>query len=217
MFIDSLVERVRRDGSSPLITHYDAAADSRIELSALTFANWVDKTANLIVDLGHGDGDPIDLPIVLTHPGHWVSLVWVAAAWQRGCAVGLGESGSDLMVVGPGDERRAETTVMCSLHPLGRGLTEAPADVVDYVEVFAQPDLHDEAVGRGEAVWDTMPVEHVDPSSERLLLADPTAGLDTVALALIAPVLGGGSTVLACGYDAGALDVIAVSERARVR
>jgi len=216
MFIHALADRVRRSGGSPLLTCYDAADDSRIELSATTFANWVDKTANLIVDLGHEDGEPIDIALATTHPGHWVTYVWIAAAWQRGCPVMDGTGDTSLLVVGPHDTGRAPTTVMCSLHPLGRALAEAPAGVGDYVEVFGQPDLHDEAIGLGEAMWSDRPIGRVTPSDERLLIADPAPGWQTVATALVAPVLGGGSTVLASGYDAGALDLISVSERARV-
>ena len=29
----------------------------------------------------------IDVLLASTHPGHWVTLVWIAAAWQRGCPV----------------------------------------------------------------------------------------------------------------------------------
>ena len=89
MFTRSLAQRVARRGAQPLLTYYSAADGARTELSAVTFANWVDKTANLIVDLGHEDGDPIDVALAEAHPAHWVTLVWIAAAWQRGCPVNL--------------------------------------------------------------------------------------------------------------------------------
>lgn len=217
MFIAALAERASRHGAAPFLTSYRFDDDSRIELSGTTFANWVDKTANLIVDLGHEDGDPITVALGATHPGHWVTLVWIAAAWQRGCPVSL-DGPADLVIVGPGSELRGEqVTVMCSLHPLGRGLVDGPGDVVDYVEVFAQPDLHDEAIGVGVPVWEGSPIPRVEPSSDRLLISDPQAGWDTIAAALVAPALGGGSTVIVTGFDGGALDMIAVSERARVR
>jgi uncharacterized protein (TIGR03089 family) len=208
MFTRSLARRVARRGAQPLLTYYSAADGARTELSAVTFANWVDKTANLIVDLGHEDGDPIDVALGEAHPAHWVTLVWIAAAWQRGCPVNLGVTGAGLLVVGPGDERRADLTVACSLHPLGLGFRPPVPGVVDYAEVFVQPDAHDEAssplnVPRDVAARDT-----------RLLLADPTPGWEAVAQALIAPVLGDGSTVVAVGYDAAGLDALAVSERA---
>ena len=71
-------------------------------------------------------------------------------------------TGADLIVVGPGDDRRAALSVACSLHPLGRGFDVAPVDAVDYVEVFAQPDVHDSSVWAQEDVLDGEPlVEHI--------------------------------------------------------
>ena len=165
MLIDALRRRIARQGAQPLLTYYDGRDGSRIELSALTFANWVDKTANLIVDLGHEDGEPIDIALAATHPAHWVTLAWVAAAWQRGCPVNPGVSGADLLVVGPGDRSRAAVTVACSLHPLGLGFLVAPEGAVDYREAMAQPDAHDlsplgeSTMWAGEPAPDTTPAE----------------------------------------------------------
>ncbi len=208
MFTRSLAQRVARRGAQPLLTYYSAADGARTELSAVTFANWVDKTANLIVDLGHEDGDPIDVALGEAHPAHWVTLVWIAAAWQRGCPVNLEATGASLLVVGPGDDRRAEVTVACSLHPLGLGFRPPVPGVIDYAEVFVQPDAHDEASSLLDVPGD------VAVRDTRLLLADPPPGWEAVAQALVAPVLGDGSTVVAVGYDAAGLDALAVSERA---
>jgi uncharacterized protein (TIGR03089 family) len=208
MFTRSLARRVARRGAQPLLTYYSAADGARTELSAVTFANWVDKTANLIVDLGHEDGDPIDVALAEAHPAHWVTLVWIAAAWQRGCPVNLGTTGAGLLVVGPGDDRRAELTVACSLHPLGLGFRPPVPGVIDYAEVFVQPDAHDEAL---DPLDSTVVVA---PSDDRTLLPAPAPGWETVARALVAPVLGDGSTVVAVGYDEPGLDALAVSERA---
>ena len=208
MFTRSLAQRVARRGAQPLLTYYSAADGARTELSAVTFANWVDKTANLIVDLGHEDGDPIDVALAEAHPAHWVTLVWIAAAWQRGCPVNLEATGASLLVVGPGDDRRAEVTVACSLQPLGLGFRPPVPGVIDYAEVFVQPDAHDEASSLLDVPGD------VAVRDTRLLLADPPPGWEAVAQALVAPVLGDGSTVVAVGYDAAGLDALAVSERA---
>ena len=208
MFTRSLAQRVARRGAQPLLTYYSAADGARTELSAVTFANWVDKTANLIVDLGHEDGDPIDVALAEAHPAHWVTLVWIAAAWQRGCPVNLEATGASLLVVGPGDDRRAEVTVACSLHPLGLGFRPPVPGVIDYAEVFVQPDAHDEASSLLDVPGD------VAVRDTRLLLADPPPGWEAVAQALVAPVLGDGSTVVAVGYDAAGLEALAVSERA---
>ncbi|HMR48946.1 MAG TPA: TIGR03089 family protein [Arachnia sp.] len=219
MFIDALQARVRTHGAGPLITHYDLAAGSRIELSAVTFANWVCKTANLIDDLGVEPGSTLDLGLAESDPGHWVTLVWIAAAWQRGCGVVAGVTGeADLAVVGPADERRGPDTVACSLHPLGLGFATAPAGCLDYAEVFSQPDLFDGvpadpgapafgAITHGE-------VAAVRPCDERRLFADPAPGWETARDLLVAPVLGTGSRVIAVGGDDEALARLAGQERA---
>ena len=41
---------VRDQGASPLFTYYDPGGGERIELSGVSFANWVDKTSNLLVE-----------------------------------------------------------------------------------------------------------------------------------------------------------------------
>lgn len=216
MFTTSLRHRVAASGAQPLLTHYDAAADTRTELSGATFANWVDKTANLIADLGHEDGDPVDVALAATHPGHWVALVWIAAAWQRGCPVNTSVTGADLLVVGPEDPRRAEFTVACSLHPLGRGFVTPPVGAVDYVDVFAQPDIHDTAGWTREDVLDGVALPSVSARDSRLLLPDPAADLDTLLDVLVAPVLGSGSSVVAVGYQPDQLVSIATTERAHL-
>lgn len=213
MLIDALARRVSRRGTQPLLTYYDASDGSRIELSAVTFANWVDKTANLIVDLGHDDAEPIDLTLASTHPGHWVTLVWLAAAWQRGCPVNSRPTGADLLVVGPQDDRRAEVSVACSLHPLGRGFASLD-DAVDYAEVFAQPDVHDVSPLAGALELDGVEAPPVAPSDARVLLADPPAGWSTIAAALLGPVMGTGSSVVAVGFDADGLRALSATEHA---
>ena len=36
--------------TSPLVTYYDLASGERVELSGVTTANWVAKTANFLID-----------------------------------------------------------------------------------------------------------------------------------------------------------------------
>ena len=76
---DLFKQRLHHDPSSPLVTYYDESSGERIELSATSFANWVNKTANLIRDeMGLSEGEAIFLDL----PLHWQSLVWVQAALQ---------------------------------------------------------------------------------------------------------------------------------------
>src|SRR5215210_8955354 len=76
-----LSQAVADDPARPLITFYDDSTGERVELSVLTFANWVAKTANLLVDgLGAAPGQRVSLDL----PTHWQAAVWHAACWAAG-------------------------------------------------------------------------------------------------------------------------------------
>ncbi|NLE96838.1 MAG: TIGR03089 family protein [Propionibacterium sp.] len=212
MFLDA----VSRLGAAPLITYYDP--ESRIELSGTTFANWVMKTANLFDDLGGDADDPVSLGLAETHPGHWVTLIWAAAVWYAGGGVQPGvDAGADFAVVGPDDERRGDVTVACSLHPMGRGFEQVPDGASDYADVLAQPDagFPNPTAGDAPAWGDVTHAElnRVEPRSDRRLFTDPPAGWAFVADALVAPLLGGGSSVVVVGMDEAAVERIRESER----
>lgn len=224
---EHLQERVRRDGGTPLVTHYDVAAGSRTELSATTFANWVSKASNLCVEeLELQAGDEVAMPLLRLHPEHWMSLVWVAAAWSVGASVRPAADSGTVVVVGP--EALEEpapwpgTVLACSLHPLGLGLREAlPVGWLDWsTEVRSQPDhfvgLPPEpgtsAWDDGEQVLDQAGLAAVTGSADRVLVR-PTTPWETVRDALVAPLLGGGSAVVVTGGGAEELARIAADER----
>ena len=76
-----LIQAVAGDPARPLITFYDDSTGERVELSVVTFANWVAKTANLLVDgLGAQPGQRVSLSL----PAHWQGAVWHAACWATG-------------------------------------------------------------------------------------------------------------------------------------
>jgi hypothetical protein len=75
---------VGKDPSLPFLTFYDDATGERTELSGATLANWVSKTANLLVDgcgLGHGDVAAVRLP------PHWQTAAILLGAWTAGLSV----------------------------------------------------------------------------------------------------------------------------------
>ena len=140
---------IRDRGSEPLITYYDLASGERTELSGISFANWVDKTSNLLVDeLMVEPADQVELSLATTHPGHWVTLVWELACWQVGAVVTLGQpSSAHILAAGPEPSTilgQNFQLVICSLHPLGLGLPTPPTGgALDYaLEVRGQPDQH---------------------------------------------------------------------------
>ena len=71
-FEQVLVSRLRNDPGQPLVTFYDDATGERTELSVTTYANWVAKTAGVLIDdlgLDAGDRVALDLPTPLARPG----------------------------------------------------------------------------------------------------------------------------------------------------
>ena len=75
---------VRRDPTRPLLTWYDDATGERTELSGATLANWVAKTANLLVDgIGLGPGDRAGVSL----PPHWQTAGVLLGCWSAGVEV----------------------------------------------------------------------------------------------------------------------------------
>src|SRR5580700_380686 len=78
---------LRADPVGPRITYYDDATGERIELSAVTLANWAAKTGNLLRDeLG---GGPASRVAVLL-PAHWQTAAVLFGVWWIGADVLLG-------------------------------------------------------------------------------------------------------------------------------
>jgi uncharacterized protein (TIGR03089 family) len=131
-----LAEALAGDAGRPFVTFYDDGTGERVELSVATLANWVAKTANLLVDgLAVEPGDSIRLDL----PRHWQLPVWGLAAWTTGLVLDLDgdPAGCRLAVCGPdgiGAARAADEVVALSLRPLGApfGPDDLPSGVLDY-------------------------------------------------------------------------------------
>jgi uncharacterized protein (TIGR03089 family) len=227
---DRLRLRVGRDGSSPLITYYDLRSGERTELSAVTFANWVAKTANLLDELGVAPRDAVRLDLARDAPGHWITYVWAAACWEVGAVVALRPfaRGAALVVVGPewaGYETSIATDIVaCALRPLGQPFWEPlPAGVLDFaVEVRRQADRYSGTSSSPSALaWldddrqltasELAEIGAADPPERRLVR--PTEPWAAVAEGLLTPLNSGGSTVVVVGDDEDAVSRIAASER----
>lgn len=224
-----LSRRVGRDGGAPLVTYYDLVTGERTELSGTTVANWVAKTSNLIVDeLLLDEGDPVELALAASHPGHWVTLVWQLACWQTGTVVTLGRRDDARVVVcGPEWSLLAAgpaELVACALHPLGMGFPQAlPGGVVDYaLEVRGQPDRHlARPVAAEAAAWvdadgtrSQADLVAGEPGPPRRRLVRPGEPWPTARDAVVRPLRDGGSTVLVAGpEDPARLDRIRADER----
>lgn len=118
----------------PLLTLYDGPG--RVELSGATTANWVAKTANLLVD---GHGSPARVGLLL--PLHWQLVCFLLGAVAAGSEVVVaaspdGLAGCDLAFVQVEDAEAAldagvEDVLAVSGHPLGGRLPAVPPLVLD--------------------------------------------------------------------------------------
>ena len=195
-----LTAALQADPGRPLLTMYDdgpALASERIELSVATFANWVSKTANFLLDeLMLEPGEAVAVPL----PAHWQTAVVEVAVLVAGgrltdepARITCWLEGTEL----PTDPI-VEEIVGLALRPMGLGLRSAPPGVLDYaVDVRAHAD-------RFVPRYPSTEVD-VAPLAERVL----TDRLDPLWPALA----GGGSLVLCRNPDEAALAHRAEMER----
>lgn len=131
-----------RHPARPLITHYDDALGSRVELSVASLANWAAKTANWLRD--EHDVEP-GASVAVTLPAHWQTAGVLLGAWWCGARVTDEPKGAEVAFVPPNTQvDGAGTVAVVALDPLGRGLAEEPAGGVDYLnEIRAYGDTFD--------------------------------------------------------------------------
>ncbi|WP_203749065.1 TIGR03089 family protein [Cellulomonas chitinilytica] len=154
--IADLLTLLTREPGRPRITWYGDDGE-RVELSGAVLENWVNKTANLLVeefDAGPGTRVLLDLP------GHWRTVVWALAVWRVGACVVLPDDAadhvpSDVVVTDrPGAHHdRGHQVVAVALPALARsfdgerpaGSLDAAGAVMTYADVLqwapaVQPD-----------------------------------------------------------------------------
>ena len=226
LLAERLRQRVRTDGSAPLLTFYDLDSGARTELSATSFSNWVDKTSNLLVDeVAVDEGDVISMPLAVEAPGHWLTAVWQLACWQVGVVVDLTSPSLPAVVV-TGRQWQGHTArevFACALHPLGFGFGEPlPNGVRDYaVEVrshadqFFGPSPEAAATAWVDAERSLSQADLISaqgsPARRLVRAGEPWATCrDSVVTALVT----GGSAVVVVGGDRDQITRIADSERA---
>ena len=214
------------------MTYYDLETGERTELSATSFANWVDKTSNLMSALGVEDGT-VAGPVSLEHPGHWVSLIWPLAAWQHGCsyaAVARREVGdAELAVIGP---RRRESDPPGG-HSGVFAASACPGAAAGCRAVFSTSPVRrwPRRTPTGRPPWHrtrwpgstssgASPIVTCSAwtRSDQRVLVRPGTAWETLAAALLRPLLGGGSSVVVSGpSDEDRLRRLATSERVTAR
>jgi uncharacterized protein (TIGR03089 family) len=126
-----------RDPAQPLLTLYDG--DARVELSGATTANWVAKSANLLVD-SLGSPDPVGLLL----PLHWQTVALMLAGVATGAEVVLAAEATGLagcaaaFVLAPdvpaAVDAGVDDVLALSGHPLGAATGPLPAMALDYAQ-----------------------------------------------------------------------------------
>ncbi|GAA0898971.1 TIGR03089 family protein [Virgisporangium aurantiacum] len=120
------------DPARPLLTFYDDGTGEWVELSGNTFANWVSKTANLLVD-GCGLG-PGDTALVAVTP-HWQTAAILVGCWAAGVAVETDpDAGADVAFASSAVDTSAGDRFFLGLAAMGmpyRG--DLPTGWVDYI------------------------------------------------------------------------------------
>lgn len=123
---EALLRPLLASPGRPLITHYDDAAGTRVELSVATLANWAAKTANWLTDehaLEPGD------PVAVLLPPHWQTAGILLGAWWCGACIVADPVGATVVFAPPNG-----TGALVSLDPMGRDLgTEPPPGSVDFI------------------------------------------------------------------------------------
>jgi uncharacterized protein (TIGR03089 family) len=128
---------LRADPVGPRITYYDDATGERIELSAVTLANWAAKTGNLLRDeLAAGPASRVAVLL----PAHWQTAAVLFGVWWIGAEVVLDGSAADVADIAlctvdridDADATGAGEVAVLSLDPFGRPAPELPVGVTDY-------------------------------------------------------------------------------------
>jgi uncharacterized protein (TIGR03089 family) len=206
-----------RDPAQPLLTLYDGAG--RVELSGATTANWVAKSANLLVD---SLGGPRSVGLLL--PLHWQTVVLLLAGVTTSARVVLATepaelAGCDVAFVLAEHATAAldagvDEVLALSGHPLGAPAGPLPALVTDYAREV--PSYGDHYSGPRPAGADVLsggrPVEAASGSKAQDRLLTTLAPSDPAgAAALIGALHAGAGLVLLRSGDGAA---VAAAERA---
>jgi len=125
---------LRADPVGPRITYYDDATGERIELSAVTLANWAAKTGNLLRD--ELDAGPASRVAVLL-PAHWQTAAVLFGVWWIGAEALIGGSQADIALctaerLDEADATGAGEVAVLSLDAFGRPAPDLPIGVTDY-------------------------------------------------------------------------------------
>jgi uncharacterized protein (TIGR03089 family) len=209
---------LRADPVGPRITYYDDAFGERIELSAVTLANWAAKTGNLLRDeLGAGPSSRVAVLL----PAHWQTAAVLFGAWWIGAEVVFG-SDADIALctldrLDEADATGATEVAVLSLDAFGRPVPDLPIGVTDYATAVR---VHGDQIAgeqRPGPAFDGRSVEQVLDAcqkaaaaqgltnGDRVLSTAPWDSADEVIDGLLSVLSVGGSLVYVANPDPAAL------------
>jgi uncharacterized protein (TIGR03089 family) len=209
-------------GARPFVTFYDDATGERTELSAVTLANWVAKTANLLVDgLGLGVGDVAAVRL----PAHWQTAAVLLGCWSAGLTVDLGTGPgpgtAEVAFVTETETADAGETFALALAPLGMPFRPGPpggtqdyvVEVRGYGDHYTGPPVRPDQVALADGTTHAALVGSPSPPAGSRLLIDGDRHADPRQW-LVAPLLAGGSVVLCRHLDPARLESRLTTENA---
>ncbi|BBY28634.1 TIGR03089 family protein [Mycolicibacterium sediminis] len=221
-----LEPRLRTSPTAPAITYYDDATGERIELSAVTLANWAAKTGNLLRDeLGAGPGSRVAVLL----PAHWQTAGVLLGIWYIGAEAVVGHSDwrtdCDVACTTMARLDEADTAVVpmgevvaLSLDPFGKPVPDLPVGITDYAtsvrvhgdQIAAEPNPGPALAGR--SVADTLAAAESAAGArgltagDRVLSTTDWDSADAVVDHLLAVFASGGSLVQVANPDPAAQD-----------
>jgi uncharacterized protein (TIGR03089 family) len=211
-----------RDPAQPLLTLRDGPA--RVELSGATTANWVAKSANLLVD---GLGRPQRVGLLL--PLHWQAVALLLAGVTSGATVVVardpdGLAGCDAAFTsaaqaGAALDAGVDDVLALSGHPLGAPCSDLPAMVTDYAREVPSYGDHWSGPAAGPAAIEVAgaPLGELPSlgltTADRVLFGRSLSEHDGLA-GLLAVLRAGAALVLLPDAGSVDLDAVAADERA---
>ncbi|SCL19532.1 TIGR03089 family protein [Micromonospora rhizosphaerae] len=213
-------DAIASDPTRPLLTWYDDATGERTELSGATLANWVAKTANLLVDevaLAPGDTAGVLLP------PHWQTAAVLLGCWSAGLAVVDTPGDVDALFaaadrVAEADAWSAGERYALALAPFAAPLRQVPPGFADYVvEVRGHGDQFT-AYPKGGPADAELLARAADRATELCLAAGDRVLVDAAVHPdpvdwLLAPLRAGASIVLCGNLDPSRLDARIATEK----
>jgi uncharacterized protein (TIGR03089 family) len=168
---------LRADPVGPRITYYDDATGERIELSAVTLANWAAKTGNLLRDeLGGGPSSRVAVLL----PAHWQTAAVLFGLWWIGAEAVFGGDADIALCTAErlddADATGATEVAALSLDAFGRPAPDLPIGVTDYATAVR---VHGDQIVAERSPGPAFDGRSVDQVLEACQKSSATQGLTT--------------------------------------